>query len=55
MWQNWHWNVEFKTWVQVLECRIWNVGTGIGIWGAWQEDETISIPSVLTSLKVRKD
>lgn len=52
--QNWRQNVEFKTCTQALECGISNLGVGTGIWDTWQGDETVSIPSLLRSLKVRR-
>lgn len=46
---------EFKAWVQVQDRGHWNLGIDTGIWVAQGSDETMSIPSILRSLKVRRD
>lgn len=48
-------NKEFKAWIRVLDLGLRNLGIDTGIWDAQGGDETMSIPSILRSLKVRRD
>lgn len=49
------WNKESKAWIWVLKWGLQNLGINIGIWDAQGGDEAKSIPSILRSLKVRRD